>query len=104
MSELRISVQAAPPYSIHAVVIDEQELTRAIKKYMTFARDQAVDHDVAAIAAVMRIRGQHRTRFPEDSRALFVTTNQLLTRIARAFFRETTVPATFHRASLTLLY
>jgi len=86
--DLRVAIEDAPSYADHEFIIDEKGLAAALERNLAVPRPAAVAHDVDAVAAIMRLRGRHRSRFAEDCRALFVTTNRDLARVARAFLRR----------------
>jgi hypothetical protein len=64
--------------------VDEGALRRAIDEEIRYKSDGTLQHDVSALAAVARLRGAHTASYLEDSRAIFVTTNDSLVRASRA--------------------
>jgi hypothetical protein len=88
---LRISVVEKPPY-IEKFLIDEKGLTKALSDQVGYRNQDALDKDVTSISAIMRLRGTALQFFIEESRAIFVTKNNALARVATEFTMVNTTP------------
>jgi hypothetical protein len=67
---------------------DEVALEETVKKHIDYARPRAREKDVWSLAAVARLRSNHRMDKFETAKAIFLTTNTSLARASSAFFRR----------------
>jgi hypothetical protein len=80
------------PSAERAFQIDETGLERTLKEELHYRNQRALVHDVDCISGVMRRRRGRESNSIENCRAIFVTTNTELARVAKAFFQPE-VPA-----------
>ena len=80
------------PGPVRAHQIDETGLEAALQTAIHYSHNRARVHDVDCVSAIMRVRGGRESNSIENSRAIFVTTNPVLARVAREFFQPE-VPA-----------
>lgn len=82
---LSVHIRPYPPRD-EETQIDEAALEEAILSTVRYSRENAVKHDLNALAAMDRLRGgQHGAKL-ERCRAVFATKNTSLVRAGRAFF------------------
>lgn len=84
LESLYIQVVDTPPYANYQFVIDEAALNDEIDEQFTY-RPTARERDVASVAAIVRLRKGEPYYLIEKCKALFVTTNAKLARVARDF-------------------
>jgi tRNA U34 5-methylaminomethyl-2-thiouridine-forming methyltransferase MnmC len=87
LAALNIAIRVKPRYD-ERFTIDEAELQTRIEAELHYANPQALHRDVDSISAVIRLRRGATPRELERSRAIFVTSNEPLTRAANGFFRD----------------
>jgi hypothetical protein len=85
----RLRVRPEPMPSIEPeFALDEQRLAEVLREMVRYTREQALLHDLQALRSIHCLRhGSFPTRF-EECDAVFVTTNTVLVRASKAFFRE----------------
>lgn len=106
LSGLKIRIVDKPDFSNYAHVISETELGAALRDKIMYRREDALDHDVNSISAIMRIRKGFRTNSIEECKALFVTNNESLVAAVCDFLKQSIrgeVPACFQDSVLTCL-
>lgn len=86
LRKLNISVVETPPYK-ERYSINEKKL-REMFSTISYNNEDAREHDIKAISAIIRLRHGDYTNQIENCRALFVSTNVTLGRIANRFFSE----------------
>lgn len=86
MGQLGIAVLTTPPYSATSDV-DEAELQELLEKEVRYHQEAPMRHDLDALTAVDRLRRSRHQPVLENCRAIFLTTNVPLVRVARRFFR-----------------
>lgn len=91
LSRLKIRVVEKPGF-VPKFVIDERGLAQALSNEVGYAKQEALDRDVASISAVMRCRGTALYFFVEECRAIFITTNPALVRAANEFIMTNATP------------
>ena len=87
LQELSIIPIEAPTHALQ-LGLDEGRLTDALQKRVGYVSERARQHDLDALTAIYRLR---RGTFPahlEDSRALFVTSNEALVEASSRYFRD----------------
>jgi hypothetical protein len=88
LKSLRVDIRHRPPHQPN-IGIDETSLEREFRAASTHGYgEEALRHDVDALTAIHRLRGGEPAMVLEASRALFVTTNQLLISVAKSFFER----------------
>jgi hypothetical protein len=87
LANMRVKIVDRPSYE-REFVIDEPGLTEALKKEIHYRTPQPLVRDVESIAAIMRLRRGLRTIYVEECRAVFVTTNSGLAKVARDFLAD----------------
>ncbi len=85
LESLRIDIKEKPSYENHDSIIDEVALTDKLDKRILYSTDNALLRDVDSISAIVRLREGEEFYSIEDCKAIFVTPNKKLTRIARQF-------------------
>lgn len=86
LEALNVKVVPKPEYDSDYQV-DEASLEAALRTGVGYRDDRPLQRDVDSISAIMRLRKGRRTKAVEDSRAIFVTTNQTLVRAANEHLR-----------------
>lgn len=74
------------PSHVRGLTVDERDLERALREHVGYFRDATLFHDLNSLTAIYRLRRGEQPPLLEESRALFVTTNRALVRVARKFF------------------
>ena len=87
LESLRIAVAPKPDYD-PKYQVDEQGLASALRSGVGYREDRPLRRDVDSVSAIMRLRQGLRPRVVEDSKAIFVTTNQRLVRAANEHLRS----------------
>ncbi len=90
LASLHIQVVDKPAY-IPQYVIDEQKLDDVLRNnipYHNSQNSQAPQRDVDSVSAIMRLRHGRDYFVVEECKALFVTTNNSLVKVARDFFYD----------------
>lgn len=77
MNYLNIKLVDEPAYN-NRCYIDEKDLSEKLSKGLSYKYDNAVTRDVKSISAILRIRKGQTYATIENSRAIFVTTNNNL--------------------------
>lgn len=93
LAHLRVKVVRKPLYD-DKYVIDEAALEEQLGTAIPYRNLEARHRDVDSVAAIMRLRRGREFSLVEDCRALFVTTNGELVRVAREFFYAEALPGT----------
>ncbi len=88
LEKLGIFVVDKPEYVVAPYQIGEEQLGLELHKALTYHNPVALQRDVDSISAIMRLRRGETSRQIEDCKALFITTNTGLARIAREFCRR----------------
>lgn len=83
--KLNVFVSHTPRIEVHTAV-DEAALEKAIADRIPYHHTGSLIKDVNSLSAVSRLRNGHVSRQMEDCKALFVTDNYNLVRVANAFF------------------
>jgi len=87
IQSLRIEIRRKPLY-VEKFGIDEVGLGNTLQRALGYHNEDAKQHDVDSVAAIYRLRdGEFPLRL-ETARAVFVTTNGDLARVANSFFRQ----------------
>lgn len=85
---------------------DEAILDERLERALKYSHKHARDRDIDSLTAIYRLRDGKSTRDLADCRALFVTHNFTLFRVATSFFRgkdRRAVPPCAHDAALTTM-
>ena len=90
LNSLGIRVVDHPTYEDSKYQIDESGFENILGGYINYSNPNARVHDVNCISAIARIRRGRKTRDIEDCVAIFVSSNDLLVRAAREFFKSNT--------------
>lgn len=85
LQRLGVRVLPAPPFGVSST-IDEAAFEQVLRECVGYQSDNTLQHDLAAVAAVHRLRGERSQSILEDSKAIFVTTNPQLVRAVRKYF------------------
>ncbi|WP_214630765.1 hypothetical protein [Paenibacillus agaridevorans] len=85
---LRIKVIDTPSYDDHSSVNDEKGLEDSIRSKITYRNNNSLTRDVKSISSIYRLRGNKSYYSIEDCRALFVTTNHRLVKVANEHFNN----------------
>ena len=93
LSELQIFVMDKPTYVVAPYQIDEEQLEKELAQAITYHNQVALERDVDSISAIMRLRRGEASHQIEDCKALFITPNAALARIAREFCHREFDPA-----------
>jgi len=105
LENLHIKVIDKPDFKEHKYIIDEKLLFSEIKANMLYPKDNAIQKDVDSIAAIYRFRKGNVCTKIEDSKALFVTTNNTLASISKnLYYKEndiSTIPPCLTDYTLT---
>jgi hypothetical protein len=90
LEKLEIIVVDKPEYVkvLYQYQIDEEQLEEELNQAIPYNKPVALERDVASISAVMMLRKGETSRQIEDCKAIFITTNADLARIAREFCRR----------------
>lgn len=91
LKAIRVEVVDKPPY-IEKFLIDEFSLSAALEKAISYKSEKALQRDVDSISAIIRLREGMQSNKIEECRALFVTNNIELVRVARNFYSEKVSP------------
>ena len=84
LQRLGVRISDKPEYR-SKYQIDEAGLSKALDAKINYSNLHALRRDVDSVAAIMRLRAGEESIYIEESRALFVTTNAALSRIAKSF-------------------
>lgn len=76
-------VTVKPDPKVTAGDVNEGHISHILNEAIGYFSDETLNHDVAAIAATVRLRGNSSAGYLEDVRAIFVTTNEALVKGAR---------------------
>jgi hypothetical protein len=87
IAALRINSGPPPPYT-EELTIDELHLGSVLQDWVNYHRREACQHDVASVAAIHRLRRGEIYGNVESCRAIFATTNSVMARAVRGFFRD----------------
>jgi hypothetical protein len=85
LKQLKIDIVDKPKYK-HEYVIDERLLFDMLDHYMSYSNIYALSRDVDSISAIMRLREGKECFSVEDCRAVFITTNSGLFRVACDYY------------------
>jgi hypothetical protein len=88
IENLRIKIYNKPLYKESVFVIDEKKLAEEINRKISYGNSFALEKDVDSISAIYRIRRGRLSHNIEDSKAIFVTTNNSLSFTANMVFFE----------------
>ncbi len=86
LSNLGIQILDAPSYNDFNHVIDEQELTEALRERTK--REHTIMIDVKSISAVQRLRGDQTSSAIEKCKAVFITSNKNVANCANKFIKK----------------
>ena len=86
LREIGIEVAERPAHE-YKLGVDEYSLSGDLQAAIGYKSDRALHHDIDSLTAIHRIRGATPHVLLEDSKAVFLTTNIPLFRVARGFFR-----------------
>ncbi len=89
LRRLHIRVVDKPGYEAQ-YQIDEEAFGQEIDESLNYRRERQIARDVDSISAIMRLRKGKNCPHVEECRAVFVTTNSGLARIARQHFSDAT--------------
>lgn len=84
--DLNITVSDFADYSDFSSVIDHQDLSEYLSQNINYSKDESREHDIEAIASIMRFRKNKKSTTLEDAKAVFVTTNNTLCRVTKEYF------------------
>jgi hypothetical protein len=84
LQRLGVRVVDTPEYR-HEYEIDEAGLSKALDSEINYTNPHALRRDVDSIAAIVRLRAGEESIYLEESKAVFVTTNVALARVAKNF-------------------
>jgi hypothetical protein len=87
LRDLTISIQQKPPYE-DVLQIDEKGFEDTIESAIGYANPRARLHDVDCISAIARLRRGQESCYPEECKALFITSNITLAQATNRFFRR----------------
>lgn len=87
IAALRIKSTLPPPYT-EELTVDELNLGSVLQDWVQYQRGDARQHDVASVAAIHRLRRGEIHGNVESCRAIFATTNSVMARAVRRFFRD----------------
>ncbi len=87
LTKLQVLCTPKPEY-LAEFMIDEKELKKHIENAIKYHDDRALNNDLDSIISIEQLRKGHLSRFVEDSRALFITTNVELAKETNHFFYE----------------
>ncbi len=87
LSDLGVTVKDRPPHS-PSLTVDEVRLSACLRAAVRYRSDEPLQHDLDAITAIHRLRRGDVYDRLENAKAIFVTTNTAVARVAGAFFRE----------------
>jgi hypothetical protein len=93
LEKLGIWVVDKPNYAVVQYQIDEEQLEKELDQVITYRSPVARQRDVDSISAIMRLRRGETSHEIEDCKAIFITTNASLARVAREFCRRESDPA-----------
>lgn len=85
LAAINVRIKEKPPYT-EEFVIDEEALGKALEKEIKYRRPQARNRDVDSLSAIMRLRRMEDYYILEDCKALFISTNSAVSKVARQFF------------------
>ncbi len=85
LEKLGIWVVDKPTYAEVVYQIDEEQLGKELHNALTYVNPAALERDVDSISAIMRLRRGLTSRQIEGCKALFISTNATIARIAREF-------------------
>lgn len=88
IESLRIHIVNKPDYYIHQYVINEEELGATLRDKVKYPREGALTRDVDSISSIYRLRKGQSYFCIEDSKAIFVTTNNTLARTINEFYYQ----------------
>lgn len=93
LGRLNIKVQEKPGYD-PKYVIDEAKLESILDRTINYSNNNpsARIRDVDSLAAIVRIRKNYRPNILEETRAVFITPNRALVRVAAEFLIEEDSP------------
>ena len=100
LEKLGIFVVDKPEYVVAPYQIGEEQLGLELHKALTYHNPVALQRDVDSISAIMRLRKGETSRQIEDCKAIFITTNAGLARIAREFCRREFDPPAYYPSML----
>lgn len=89
IEDLGIRIVPAPDYSVHKYVIDEQELKVLITGKMQHRAELGIERDIASVSAIYRLRGDQVSYSIEETKAIFLTTNETLSQLAKEHYYRT---------------
>jgi hypothetical protein len=94
LGAFRIQIRKRPTSGIQ---VDQEGLRTCLRDEVRYRREHALEHDLLAVEAILRLRGGERQFRLENSRAVFVTTNTSLVRAARSFagYQRDCIPLLF---------
>lgn len=84
LEKMSVNIKGNPPYE-HIYCLDEEKLEYAIHSYVFHKNPLALNHDVAALSAIHRMRRGRAGAKMENARYLFVTANTAVVRGCRQF-------------------
>jgi hypothetical protein len=91
LQNLRIRIEDKPPYGSESYpyLIDESKLEAYLREEIAYREESsALLCDVASISAIGRLRGGYETRYIEECKAVFVTSNALLAKATHDFLTQ----------------
>lgn len=86
--ELKIRIEEKPPYTPEIHNISEKDLAEYLEKRISYKNQSSLQRDIDSLHAVVRLRKGRKYSDVERSKAIFVTTNVRLSRVATEFFNN----------------
>jgi hypothetical protein len=93
LKDLTISIVQKPLYE-EKFQIDERRFEETIENAIHYVNPRARVHDVDCISAIARLRRGQESSYPEECKALFITSNVDLAQATNRFFRREASPGT----------
>lgn len=87
LAAINIRVAPIPKYS-KDLSVDEERLKNVLQREVHYYKPESLNHDLASLTSIHRLRHGNAFSNIEECRAIFVTTNDSLVHASKIFFEE----------------